>query len=95
MEVSHGGNDWVVECGSICGDGGISSYFNFKGQGFLMKQLDDKQTIEMPLSTPANPLTEREIRNELQKIIAGPDKKARRIARETLRKRLRYKIMEE
>lgn len=60
-----------------------------------MKQADDKQTIEMPLSTPATPLTERQIRNELEKIIAGPDKKARRIAREALRKRLKYKCTED
>lgn len=60
----------------------------------MAKHPADKHTIEMPLSTPAKPLTEKEIRDKLNKIAYGKDKKAGRMAREALAKRMRYKSME-
>lgn len=60
----------------------------------MAKHVDDKLTIEMPLSTKANPLTEKQVREKLNQIINGKDKKASKVAREQLAKRLRYKSTE-
>ncbi len=60
----------------------------------MMKHPYDKVTIEMPLSTPANPLNEKQIRDKLNKIISSGDRKAVRMAREELSKRMKYKSAE-
>ncbi len=60
----------------------------------MMRQPEDKETLEMPFSTPANPLTEKQIRDQLNKIISNGDRKAARIAREALAKRMKYKCKE-